>query len=264
MKKRLLSSLVILLLVILFYILGGNYFIFANGLVSLLAYKEIIELKQFKDMPMPIKVIGLICMLLIIFMISYRYIYILSIPIFLIALVYLFLLFPTLFKVINTKYTVSLAFTFIGFIIFLGIGFSTFNFFILTNKVQFLFLLVITILNDTFAYLIGSLIGKTHFTDISPKKTLEGLIAGDIMGVVGGTIVYHFLISPTMPIIKVILFCLLLNLGSQMGDLLFSKIKRENGLKDFSNIIPGHGGILDRLDSLLIASLIYTVIFLIK
>jgi phosphatidate cytidylyltransferase len=260
MKKRLLSALVILLLFILFYILGGNYFIFADAIISLLAYKEIVELNTFKDMPNIIKIIGLISMLMLLFIMTYHYIYMLAIPYFLIALIYLLLLIPTLFKVINKNYSINLALTFIGLIIFLGIGFSSFNFFMLTNKMQFLFVIIITILNDTFAYLIGSLIGKTHFTDISPKKTMEGLVAGDIMGLVGGTIIYHFFIGPNVPLLKVVFYCLLLNLGSQIGDLLFSKIKRENNIKDFSNLIPGHGGILDRLDSLLITSLIYVMI----
>jgi phosphatidate cytidylyltransferase len=62
-------------------------------------------------------------------------------------------------------------------------------------------------------------------------------------------------------IIKVIIITLILSIVGQFGDLLFSKIKRENEIKDFSNIMPGHGGILDRLDSLMFVILAYIILF---
>ena len=82
---------------------------------------------------------------------------------------------------------------------------------------------------------------------VSPKKTVEGSILGSIIGTVVACTFYHFLVSPIT--IGVVLVTLALSIIGQIGDLMFSKIKRENDIKDFSNLIPGHGGILDRLDS---------------
>ena len=82
---------------------------------------------------------------------------------------------------------------------------------------------------------------------VSPKKTVEGSVLGSIIGTVVACVFYHFFVSPIT--FTVIIVTLALSGIGQIGDLIFSKIKRENDLKDFSNLIPGHGGILDRLDS---------------
>jgi phosphatidate cytidylyltransferase len=115
------------------------------------------------------------------------------------------------------------------------------------------------IFNDIFAFLIGSKFGKTKYSKISPNKSLEGNIAGISFGLVFGFLTYYFLVSKERVIITIII-TLLLNISCQIGDLLFSKIKREHNIKDFSNLIPGHGGILDRFDSLLLTTLVYALI----
>ena len=90
---------------------------------------------------------------------------------------------------------------------------------------------------------------------ISPHKTIEGLIGGVLTGTFVAVTFYHVVIQPAMPLIPLILFTILLSIIGQMGDLVFSFIKREYNQKDFSNVIPGHGGILDRLDSIIFAVL---------
>jgi len=123
-----------------------------------------------------------------------------------------------------------------------------------------LYIAIITILSDVFAYLFGSKFGKRHFTKISPNKTIEGSVAGLIIGTIGGVLFYIYMIDSSVNIIYIIGLTILLNIFGMVGDLIFSKIKRDNNIKDFSNLIPGHGGILDRLDSLIIASLVYLLI----
>lgn len=110
-------------------------------------------------------------------------------------------------------------------------------------------------MNDTMAYLVGSLIGKTPLTKISPKKTWEGTLGGIILGVVIAAFVFPFLFfsseySFSMLIIPVATVAFI---AGTFGDLLESKLKRMAGVKDSGNMMPGHGGFLDRFDSLLIA-----------
>lgn len=108
---------------------------------------------------------------------------------------------------------------------------------------------------DTFAYFCGTLMGKHKLCpNISPKKTIEGSLAG-ILGGILGTLLVMYVLGNTgislsaMPI--VILFAAFASVISQFGDLAASLIKRYFGVKDFGNILPGHGGLLDRLDSTL-------------
>ncbi|SRR6056297_399644 len=103
---------------------------------------------------------------------------------------------------------------------------------------------------DTFAYFTGSLLGRKKLApSISPKKTVEGAIGG-ILGSAICTFAYSAVFIPQMSSFSVI-FGVVGSMVSQMGDLHASVIKRRNGAKDFGNLIPGHGGILDRFDSIL-------------
>lgn len=110
-------------------------------------------------------------------------------------------------------------------------------------------------LNDTGAYTFGSLLGKHPlWTRISPKKTIEGAAGGVVVTVLGAFVFYHFFpYVTTLP--NWILLALLVAVFATWGDLFESYIKRSAGVKDSGNILPGHGGILDRIDSLLIAAI---------
>lgn len=120
----------------------------------------------------------------------------------------------------------------------------------------FVYLILITILTDTYALFGGKLIGKHHMIkEISPSKTWEGALVGTAFATFASSVFYHTIINPDLNICYIILLSLLLSIISQFGDLLFSSIKRYFGKKDFSNLIPGHGGILDRLDSIIFVSL---------
>ena len=116
-------------------------------------------------------------------------------------------------------------------------------------------------MTDTFAMLIGCLIGKHKLIpDVSPKKSIEGSIGGSVVGTAIASILYYNVISNQINIFVLILMTLVLTILGQLGDLFFSKIKRENKIKDFSNIMPGHGGILDRFDSMTFIVFGYLVI----
>ena len=103
---------------------------------------------------------------------------------------------------------------------------------------------------DTFAYLSGSLFGKTKLCPkLSPKKTVEGSLGG-ILGAIILTLIYAKYFG-VFPVWKFVLLSLIGSIIAQIGDLTASKIKRLTGIKDFGFIMPGHGGVLDRFDSIL-------------
>jgi len=105
-------------------------------------------------------------------------------------------------------------------------------------------------INDTMAYIVGSLIGKTPLSKISPKKTWEGTLGGIILATfVAGVIAWQF----DFNIQKIVIIAGIASVAGTFGDLLESKLKRMAGVKDSGNIMPGHGGFLDRFDSLLLA-----------
>lgn len=107
---------------------------------------------------------------------------------------------------------------------------------------------------DIFAYLVGKACGKHKFTDVSPKKSIEGCIGGLIGGVLmilGYTYVINNTLNFNISYLYITLVAIFLSAIGQIGDLAASTIKRYAGVKDFSNLIPGHGGMLDRLDSVI-------------
>lgn len=113
-----------------------------------------------------------------------------------------------------------------------------------------LFLIVSIWINDTMAYIVGSLVGKTPFSPISPKKTWEGTIGGAILCVVVMSVIAN---SAGFPLLLGIGTSLLAAVVGTLGDLFESKLKRMAGVKDSGQLMPGHGGFLDRFDSLIVA-----------
>lgn len=107
-------------------------------------------------------------------------------------------------------------------------------------------------INDTMAYIVGSIIGKTPLSKISPKKTWEGTIGGVILTIVVICLIAY--ISKRISVIDAGIMSGIAAVTGTVGDLFESKLKRMAGVKDSGSIMPGHGGFLDRFDSLLFAS----------
>ena len=120
---------------------------------------------------------------------------------------------------------------------------------------------------DTFAYIIGSKIGKHKFTEISPKKSIEGCIAGtfgSLLFIIPYTIFLNTAKGMNLNYFAIIGISLVLSILGQIGDLSASAIKRYVGVKDFGNLFPGHGGMLDRIDSVIfIAPFAYFLLLLV-
>jgi len=115
-------------------------------------------------------------------------------------------------------------------------------------------LLAIIFAGDTSAYYVGSYFGRRKLSPaISPKKTIEGSIGGLGANLIVGTVGKSFFL-PELPWGTSILFFIAIGVAGQLGDLFESELKRSSGIKDSSGILPGHGGILDRIDALLFAA----------
>lgn len=261
MKKRVISAAIALAIFIPLIILGGYYF--AGGIVVLgiIGYFELLNLKKDNSYPLAVKVLGAI-FLVILILSNY------SSPSF--ALIYDFkviiaLIFTMMTLVIgyndNEKFNTNDALYIIGSTLFLGIAF---NLFLVTRNIDVKILVMLFLtstMTDMFAQFFGSLIGRHKFAPaISPKKTWEGAIMGSITSTFIVSTFYLTIIDKNANILLVVGLIFLLTLVGQLGDLIFSAIKRLNKVKDFSNIMPGHGGILDRLDSLIFILMAFMII----
>ena len=123
------------------------------------------------------------------------------------------------------------------------------------GKIYIWYIFIISWGTDIFAYLVGKRFGKHKFSKISPNKSIEGCVAG-IVGAVVLALIYTFFVNKFASVhvisyVAIPIVAIILSIVGQFGDFSASSIKRFVGIKDFSNLIPGHGGILDRIDSLI-------------
>lgn len=180
---------------------------------------------------------------------------------------FLGLLFPL--PVFFKKYTPNdVSFLFM-LTVFISLVFGTLFFISEHAPEAIILIIVIAASTDTFAYFGGTFFGKHKLIPrVSPKKTWEGSIIGTACATAAGAILLN--VWPETRLNEIAganaqLFYILIPLGisiaSQIGDLVMSAVKRENDIKDFSNIFPGHGGVLDRIDSIAPASIILFVLF---
>ena len=166
----------------------------------------------------------------------------------------LFLFYDTIQKISNSsKYLYLIGYIILPFIFITKISFGVKDY----NPKIIIGLFILIWTNDTFAYIVGKSIGKTKlFEKISPKKTIEGFLGGLLFAVLAGYLISKYYIKASVEhsdrsILIWTSIAVIVGIAGTTGDLIESKFKRIAGVKDSGNIMPGHGGILDRLDSVI-------------
>lgn len=261
MKMRIVGAIILLFVLVGSIMIGYEAFGLVMAVGAILGYVELINIKYDKNgrnMNMMV-LIGTVCLMLLVLNDTFF-----SLDNNLLLLVpMLGFTVPIVFYNDNKRYNIQDAFFIMGAVFFLGFAFHNIIYMAKIDVYKCIFIFLIAFITDTYAYIGGCLIGRHKLTSISPKKTVEGSVIGTIMGVVVGTIYYNLAVGG-LSIINIVLMCLFLTLLSEIGDLVFSSIKRYFDKKDYSNLIPGHGGILDRFDSVIFVSLgLYIIMTLI-
>lgn len=273
MLKRTITGLVLVVALVPLLILGDWYFMAVTALIAYIANYELLAMFAKKEpilsklkFTMPIWSAATII---------FGYLDSTMILPTLVMGILLFLMGMVLNKQISANTCMKLIFSFIyggclpGIILYL----RSINLWIVV------LILVTVMLTDVGGYIFGYFFGKHKLCPtISPKKTIEGAVLGTIFGMLCGSTLYLIItqvcnivilapisnLNLPLEVLSILGITLVLSIVGQIGDLVASKIKRANDIKDFGKIFPGHGGVLDRFDSTLIASaMMYVICYLI-
>lgn len=263
--KRILTSVIGLPIVIIALILSNKYVIdVVVAIVAMMALYEYYHAISLKYQP--IQWIGYatalsLCFIHLVTMDNLIKIIVLAIPS-MVAILFIQLIWKdTKMSVADIALTLFSICYIVLFLMFFSLTYGSEN-----GKFFIWYIIIIAWGTDIFAYLVGKTMGKHKFSKISPNKSLEGCLGGLIEAVILAML-YTYCINKLAGLqisyIYILNVSLLLSIIGQFGDFAASSIKRHVGIKDFSEIIPGHGGILDRMDSLIfIAPFAYMLLIL--
>lgn len=260
MKQRIISAAVAFMIFVPIFMIGGTIFNLAFYVLTLIGLREFMKIREKeKKTPDFIRFIAYLMITFLYFQNTLNGNLGLTLDYRLTAGIFLTLLLPVVLYHNEKVYNIKDGFYLLGGVFFLGCSMALFSIYRSIGLPIILFLFLITIITDSYAYFIGMLIGKHKLLEvISPKKTWEGTIGGSLVCTFICTVFYITVINPSASIIPISVIVLFLSLIGQFGDLFFSAIKRTYKVKDFSNLMPGHGGVLDRLDSIIFVMLAFT------
>lgn len=253
MQKRILTALMIIACVMPPLYLGGPLLNILMIVIGILGMYEVLKIRNSK-LDIGLYIISL-CYISLVSVIDVHYFS---------SITLLFLMTVCLIAIISPNYQfddISLIFI-VAYII--GASANTIIQIYDISGYIMIFIVVSTYLTDTAAYFCGYFFGKHKLNErVSPKKTIEGAIGGWLISCIVSLILGNFIVTEyiTMPII--IVLSIFIPIIAQIGDLTFSLIKRHYDVKDFGSIFPGHGGILDRLDSLFFTLMFYSIVMVI-
>ncbi len=290
MKQRIITAIVMAIVLIPLFILGGLFTDVLFAILACIGTYELINIRSKKsNLPKISKYIVPLFSTMVVIISS---LYGLEDIVYVLLVQFMFIL---LLPIFNKRYTFNDVLVFIFGILYCGVTFSIIagirnvefpsfasykpEFTIYTDGLILLtYVLITTMFTDIFAYLFGIKFGKHKLCPtISPKKSVEGAIAGTVFGSVFGTLfmftqkyifeytIYNDVFHANKPLIFILIFfaiSLVLSIAGQLGDLIASKIKREYDVKDYGNIFPGHGGVLDRFDSSIYSTLVFYIILM--
>lgn len=261
MNKRYLGALILSPLIIFIFV-GGTFLKLGILMLSILGLFELFKVSRKKGVK-PLSLLAYVATIVYYITLDNKYLSNTSYYKYLFAVIVIAVLLLMCFTVINTKYNyIDIAVTLFGFI-YVSVFFGNI---ILVNQMEsgnyLIWLIFISSwLCDTGAYYAGRFLGKHKLAPkVSPNKTIEGAIGGLISSCLAcgifGIFISNINVNININVIHFFLIGLICGVFCQLGDLMASSIKRYVGVKDFSNLIPGHGGILDRFDSILFASVV--------
>lgn len=259
MKDRILSAILALLIVIPVLLVGGFIFELFVIIIGVIGFKELINIREpNRKLPLIIKFLAyLVFLFLVSNLTDFRgLLYTIDYRVAAFAVLSLFM--PLVLYHDEDKYNFEDALFLMASVMLLGISFRLFVVLREYSLINLIYLVLITTMGDTYAFISGKLIGNHKLIEsISPKKTVEGIIFGTLFAVLISSTFYYIYIDDTINILILLGLSTILSLAGSLGDLVFSSIKRHYNKKDFSNFMPGHGGILDRLDSIIFVMLTY-------
>ncbi len=251
--KRITSGLLGFPLVLIIFLIGNKYIVdVLLAVVTILAMDE--YLKAISKVCKPIKWIAYLSCVIIALIPIIPKEAIIPITILAIPTILLILFAHVIATNMKTSFK-DVAYTFLGicYIVFF-MSFIAIIDGMKDGKILIWYTLIASWGTDIFAYFIGKKFGKHKFSKVSPKKSIEGCIAG-VVGALAISLIYTYICNTfwnmEFSYIYVSIMIIILSLIGQIGDFAASSIKRYVDIKDFSNLIPGHGGMLDRIDSLL-------------
>ena len=264
--KRITSGLLGFPLVLIVLIIGNKYIVdIALTVIAILAMDEYFN--AISKISKPVKWIGYVSCISIAFIHMIPEEYIMTVSTLAIPILLLILFVQVIVTEMKTNFK-DIAYTFFGimYVVMLLMFFAKING-MENGNILIWYVIFAAWGTDIFAYFIGRYFGKHKFSKISPKKSIEGCIAGTI-GAILIMLIYTYAVNILWGMqysyITIAIISLILSIIGQIGDFAASSIKRYVDIKDYSNLIPGHGGMLDRIDSLIfLAPFAYALFMLI-